>query len=478
MAIDLLKTLDDLKGRWMIGGSALEKAPAAWKKAAEEDSSPDLALLVLAGQALQFAVRPTPGGKLVVMPRLPKLTLPTPPAQARQQIRNLVRVIKWSDSQMASVVKLLAARGYVLHPVDYMPRNLQSLPDVYAPWVAWKQSDGKETSAASENQFEALDADNWDHWLPAERRAAFERLRREDPQQARDLMTEKGSSLAADQRLKLLEVFSETLSGDDQTMLEGFVKDRSAKVRKLVAQYLGRIGAVEHEANDIKEYADFFTVAKRHLRGGYKITPNKLKTKPQLKRRTELATQLSLQSFVQGLKLNNESELLKGWQHVDEIASDELVRMVAATGSDEAAAELSQMVLRLDGISAEAFQQLFERMGKASRSSLLPRVLENDTADLSAAVLCAESLVGQIPFAKLKDLKALKELKKIAAEDMTLRNQRQEKLRQGLISLGLLADQSAAIELMKLFTESNMFASDPMLGLLKLNACLPSGEPV
>jgi hypothetical protein len=277
--------------------------------------------------------------------------------------------------------------------------------------------------------------------------------------------------------MRMVELLAEGLSQEDRLLLEGFRKDRSGKVVQLVQKFLGRIGAAEDDADELAEYADFFSVAKRRLRGGYKITANKLKTKSQRKRRSELALKLSLQSFAQVLQLAHVADLVDGWENVDEQATDEFVRMVAGTGSYEATASLASRIKMFDGITAEAFQQLFDRLGRESRRELLPQVLKNDDASLSAAVVCAQGLWGKVPLEQLSSLPALRELKKLVREEvLSTKPTSQEKLRQGLFSLGLLADQSAAAHLMKMFTENNPFASVPMLGTLGLNACLPGGN--
>ena len=139
---------------------------------------------------------------------------------------------------------------------------------------------------------------------------------------------------------------------------------------------------------------------------------------------------------------------------------------------------LASRITSLDGISAEAFHQLFERLGEESRRELLPRVLANDDSSFSAAFVCAEGLWGEITLEQLEPSRALKELCKLAGEDHSSRTPRQEMLHRGLFSLGLLADQAAASALLERLTHQNLFASDPMLGLLKLNACLPPGEPL
>ncbi|MEZ6073681.1 MAG: DUF5691 domain-containing protein [Pirellulales bacterium] len=258
MPSDLLEALEDLKAHWMVGGSALQSAPSSWQSAAEDDPHPDLGLLALAGQALQIAVQPVPGGELQGLVPLPRLSLPTPPPQARQQIRHLAQVNKLPDSQMAVVIQFLAARGYAVHPIDYMPKRFQQLPDIYAPWASWQLA---EDEGDDSGDLETITAENWDGWMPAERRMALSQLRREQPEDARRLIAEKLPSLSAEERLRIIETLGEALGPDDQPLLEGFASDRSGKVRQLVAQFLARIGAVDDDAADIAEYADFFTAA-------------------------------------------------------------------------------------------------------------------------------------------------------------------------------------------------------------------------
>jgi len=472
MTIELLTTLENLKAIWMMGGSAAERAPAAWREVVQQDPYPELALLALSGQAIQYALRPVSGVKLQTAPPIPRLRLPTPPDPVRQQIRNLDRVAKLSDPQMSGVIQLLASRGYAVHPLDYLPKQINQLPDFYAPWEAWDRAESPRGRASGAAE---LTAENWDDWMPADRRAALSVLRSQQPALARQLITEKASSLAAEERLRVLELLAIGLNSEDRTALEGFVDDRSGKVRILVQQYLARIGVVKDDPADLGEYAAFFSVGKRLLKRGLKITANPLKTDAQKKRRAELAAKLSLQGLVQGLKLPGEAELISGWEHGDAQASDDLVRMVAATGSEVAAALLAERLPELEGLSVEAFQLLFDRLGKASRRGLLPRVLENDGPRFTAALTCCQGMFGEVSWTKLKSLGALKALLKLCSEEAASKPVEQETLREGLYALGLLADQAAAEELLRAFTEKKLFASDPMLGILKLNACLPPG---
>ncbi len=371
---------------------------------------------------------------------------------------------------MSGIIHLLAARGYAVHPIDYMPKSFSKLPDLYAPWETWYKTDQSET-AADVNA--TIDSANWDNWLPADRRLALTNLRRRDPAAARNLIGEKASTVAADERLRIIELMSEGLSAEDQQVLESFAEDRSSKVRTLIQKFLARIGVTQDAEADIAEFADFFTVTKKLLSRNIKIAAKPLKTDAQKKRRDELAAMLSVQSFVKGLQLESEAELVNGWEHTDGESSDILVQMIAATGSEQTVTLLASRIYSLRGISPETFKQVFDRMSKESRLALLPRVLENDDPSFAASLTCCQGMLGEIPWNMLESLPALKALITLSKKNSTIKTPAQDKLREGLFALGLMVDQPTAVKLLPEFINENLFASDPMLGVLKLNQCLP-----
>ncbi|OWK22514.1 hypothetical protein AJ88_10645 [Mesorhizobium amorphae CCBAU 01583] len=50
------------------------------------------------------------------------------------------------------VVTLVASRGFVLHPMDWMPAvSDQNSPDVYAPWIDWQAGVEGQTHAPRRN---------------------------------------------------------------------------------------------------------------------------------------------------------------------------------------------------------------------------------------------------------------------------------------------------------------------------------------
>jgi hypothetical protein len=476
MTTDLLKSLDDLKGMWIMGGSALDKSPAVWRDGVQQVEHPELALLALAGQAISFAMKPLPPRELIAIPTLPKLHLPSPPEPARQVVRHLLRVVKLNEAQMAGVIRLLAARGYAVNPIDYMPKSFSQLPDLYAPWEAWERRDRTDSQQSSLLCDEAISSDNWDQWLPAERRRAMMQLRQRNPGAARDLLADKIAALPAEERFRLLELLVDNLSVDDQSFLKTLVQDRSSKVKQLSQQYLARLGAAPCLDDDNIEFINFFSITNFDLNGSVKVTANALKTPAQKKRRAVLASNISLQSFAAGLKLASDDEVVSGWEHVDPQASDEFVRIVASTGSERSVALLARRIDSLDGISAESLQMLFERLTPQSRRELLPHVLNNDEASFAATLMCCGDMLGEIPWKQLGPTVAFKELHKICQEESSANVVKREKLRQGLHALGLLADRMAADEILKVFTAANLFASDALLSVLKLNTCLPYND--
>ncbi|MEM9145818.1 MAG: hypothetical protein AAGC57_06430 [Pseudomonadota bacterium] len=127
---DLEESLGALKGRWMIGGSALDQAPIGWHAMAEGQSDPDLALLALAGQAGLIVFRPHAAGDLA----LPRLALPPLADAHRPAFRCLRERLKLDAAQMALILQLMATRRVSVHPADWMPASVEGLPNCYAPF--------------------------------------------------------------------------------------------------------------------------------------------------------------------------------------------------------------------------------------------------------------------------------------------------------------------------------------------------------
>ena len=473
MPSDFLQELESLKASWMIGGSSMGKLLDVWQESTRSDTFPELAMLALAGQAIQFGIRPIPAGELKRMPAIPKLKLPTIPAEARKEFQNVVRSAALTENQMSEVLHLLAARGYVIHPFDYFPKSYHQLPAVYAPWEAWQKAD---ESLIQHEQDDEITAGNWQNWKPAERRTALASLRKEQPALARDLIAAMANSLPAEERARIIAILSDRLNSEDQGVLESFNGDRSAKVRQLTQQLLARIGVVQNDTAEVAEYVSFYTVTRGFIKRGANVTANQLKTEAQKNRRAELAAKISLQSFVKGLDLTEDAELINAWQYNDVKATEQLIQMVATTGSDSTVVLMATKIASNQGIQDDIRTQLYERLGDDARRQLLPKVLMADHPNLDVTLKFCRGKPGEMPWELISGMPVIIEMMNHGKEGSSQKTDNQHRLSQSLYGLGLLSDQHAANELIKLLSEHDCLISNPMVGLLKLNSHLPKGE--
>jgi hypothetical protein len=86
----------------------------------------------------------------------------------------------------------------------------------------------------------AVTAD-WAQLSTADATAELERLRRNDPAAARDLLQTHWDSLGARERAAHLAVFAANLEPADEGLLESALDDKSKSVRELAAELLGRL---------------------------------------------------------------------------------------------------------------------------------------------------------------------------------------------------------------------------------------------
>ena len=478
MTADLPTTLAALKGRWMIGGAALDAAPEGWKAVLEGDPAPEVALLALAGQASQVALRPKPGAKPEPLPVLPPLSLPSLPTPLRPTFRRMVATKTFTEDDMPDVLHLMASRGFAVHPVDYMPKSFARLPDVYAPWSGWKDSSG----AAGDT----LTAENWEHWRPAERRVALRAIRMANPAEARALLEEKGASLAAEHRADAVALLSYRLGPDDQTYLESLSSDRSGKVKAQAERLLARLGKSGGDAEDLAEFAGFFTQSRKgFLKRSDVVSPVPLKTGAQRGRRATLFGKISLADFARSLGLDQVA-LVRAWESKTGDGEYDFVEMVAATGSDAAVQALTAHDGAFDN---RTLVVLAPRLSREERGKVLANVLRADDHSFShtraMAGLAARSdaigvdapEAGTLPLTLLEQSGGYVALMQNvrAAQTSDTRHANDHRVKQGLFALGLLLEAEGAAVLLRRLTDAGMFAADPALGLLSLNASLKPG---
>lgn len=461
---DLAALMAELKGRWMIGGTALEKAPVGWRDVLNDDPNPELALLAIAGQMSQVALRASPGGDLRPLPVLPRLSLPPINDICRPMFQRLLQSRSGQRDEMPQILRLMVARGWSVHPADYMPRSFAKLPSVYSPWEDWTQS----RPDHSEKQ---LTTENWDLWFPAARREQLNVMRASDSSEALALIVENAAGLPAEHRLQVVDTIAIGLNPDDVPYLESLANDRSGKVRDLAAQFLARLGQTGANTEDVQEYADFFVLSKAGLlRRVRKLQAKPLKTNAQRARRGALSQKVGLQDFAAELTLTP-SELVTAWDGGAE-ATSELIGMVSATGSDDIVRQLVARMGDAPEFSTDRLAPLAERLTSQDRAASLSKSLSLEDSFFYASTWAFDAL-GTVSAEKLQASPAMELLLRQIAESQTQdRHRGEQSVIDELFALGLLADRIAAETLIETFKSAGLYGSDPALNLLALNAAL------
>ncbi|MFD2055214.1 DUF5691 domain-containing protein [Mesorhizobium calcicola] len=464
--------LATMRDCWITGGTTFDLAPAAWKEIAAS-ASPDereRRLLAIAAQALDIALRPAAPKALNRRPPLPELALPMLPERLRPLLRAALKHAADARSK-TRVATLVASRGFVLHPMDWMPApSYQESPDVYAPWVDWQAGvDGEKQSRR-----EQLTAETWDDFYPAARRTALADLRRTAPALARQLIEAKGSSEPAEVRVALIELMTFGLGADDVPFLKSLSADRSARVREMAARLLARLG--EHgnpgdggAEDPTAELAAFITEGKSgFIRRRTTYAPAKLKSPAQERRRAELFETCNLVELAARFGVT-ESDFIAAWQFGTDNNADILVaRMVAASGSDAAVTHMADALVAEGGKPALFVLHLMPRLD-SRRKRVLVRLILKDTQYLGALTLAEGVEAGWLEWGDLTNGQTLPALRSaVAGNDEPLKRSADQILE----TMGLLATAATAEKLIGDVVAAGMAPAAPSLGLLRLNASL------
>ena len=465
---EIEEALGGIKGRWMTGMEAAPAAPPAWKPLLDGKDDAELRLLALAGQVTRVAMRPLPSEKLAPAPLLPALALPGMPEDARIRFRQIMTNAKNDGEAVRRALLLAAARGYAAHPADWMPGKTEAdAPALYAPWVDWLNA------GAARERADVLDAQTWDAWYPAERRAALAEMRRSDPAAARDLLAAKVGDVAAEERMRLVGLLAEGLDEADAGFLESLAKDRSGKVKALAASLLARIGHGEGDVEATAELAETLEIKGGMLRSRT-LGPKKLKNNAQRMRRNALFAQVSLAHLAGAVGLSPE-EAVALWDIGRDIhATPGFVEMVAASGADGLPGALA---LRLFGGGQGALisEDLIARLSAGERAGIAPLAIARDDFRFSQSLDMAGDALGCHPMSVLEKSDALRTL--ITALKTAIGKADEDwranaSLADGMRALGLLADREAAVALLRRFTGLGLIAADPRLDMLHLNVAL------
>ncbi|PDT85121.1 hypothetical protein CO669_31680 [Bradyrhizobium sp. Y36] len=450
--------------RWTMGSAA---APAAsfWRTDLGDDpTEAELRLLALAGQFLGTSVLMEPSSALRILPDIPLLPLPTMPETLRPLARRILATKKQAKVK-SDLVHFLAARGWTVHPSDWMPEaDDDDVPDVYASWRDWA-ANAASSSVARQQTDDRLTTDNWGDFWPAARKVALAELRRRDPSAARAVLEARFAGETADARWRLLSLLSERLSDDDTSFLEGIAaNDRAPKVKALATSLLSRLGRGPAAGEDAAELAGFFAVkTKGLLRRVRVVQAEPLKTAAQSLRRKALFDGIDLASFSGALGLAPQ-ELIAAWDWgADQPADAALVELIAATGADEQVTQAADAVA--DHGATGLVISLAMRLVPAERARHAEAALNAQGIRFELAQLIAGTAARlQGPLSAPAGNALLAALRR---DDAKPSDHAEE-----LHALGLIVSREGARRSLEQLSGAGLLQGDPRLDMLRLNAAL------
>ncbi|WP_439400735.1 DUF5691 domain-containing protein [Bradyrhizobium sp. DASA03068] len=450
--------------RWTMGSPA---APAAsfWRAELGDDAvEAELRLLALSGQFLGTALTMEPSSSLRILPDIPALALPTVPETLRPLVRRILTTKKQGKVK-TDLVHFLAARGWTMHPADWMPQaDDDDAPDLYAGWRDWAAIAASD-SATRRQTDDRLSAENWDDFWPAARKVALAELRRRDPSAARAVLEAKLAGETADTRWRLLSLLSERLSDEDLAFLEGVAaNDRGPKVKALATSLLARLGRGPAAGEDTAELAGFFAVkTKGLLRRSRVVQAEPLKTAAQSLRRKALFDGADLTSFADALGLAPQ-ELIAAWDwNTDQTADAALVDLIVATGADAQVSQAADAVSEHDATGL--IISLAARLAPAERARHAEAALNARGIRFELAQLIAGTA------ARLRDPLSAPAGKTLLAA-LQRDDARPSDDAEEFHALGLIASREGARGALNGLAGAGLLQGDPRLDMLRLNAAL------
>jgi len=467
---ELEASLARVRSAWMAGRSALDHCPAEWR-AAVEGGHGEAALAALTGHATSVLFRNAPGTTLELRPLLPELALPVMAEDLRPRFRRVLAA-KGGPSIERQLIDLVTARGYGVHPADWLPAPGDDwVPDIYAPWLDWVRS---ETKAAGEHA--SLTVENYDLWSWAERRVALAQLRVADPAAALAIISAKAASEPAERRVRLLEIIETKLSEADASFLESLAKDRSERVQAMARAYMARLGRTNDSADLASELAAMVELGKVGLiNRRRRLVIKSLKTAAQNVRRHELFKLVSSAALAQALGAS-ELQLLEAPPEGPPDGIEAFAQMVAATGSDTALRALLNGILADTTASVGHLRALAPRLSADERRTLLPQIIARDKEDLEATFSIAGRELGAAPVSAFLAAPAYAALSGLLGKAGEGADGQRAYVNSALAALlnrvALLLDAPGAADMAARVTNHGLSPADPKLDLLRLNAAL------
>lgn len=466
---ELEASLARVRNAWMAGRSALEHCPAEWRDAVEGQHG-EAALASLTGHATSVLFRYQPSTALEPRPLLPALALPVMAEGLRPRFRRILSAKSGSPIERP-LIDLIAARGYGVHPADWLPAPGDDwVPDIYAPWLDWVRAE-----VGTKGAHAGLTVETYERWSWAERRVALAHLRDTDPAAALFIIAAKAPTEPAERRVRLLEILATKLSEADASFLESLAKDRSERVQAMAGAYLARLGRTNGNADLASELAGMMALGKVGLiNRRTRLVIKSLNNTVQRARRQELFTLVSSATLARALG-TSELQLVEALPDGAPDGLDAFLRMMAATGSDAAVRALVNGMLADESTPVSYLRALAPRLSAAERKPLLPKIMARDADGLQATLDIAGRDLGAMPIAPLlasSTYTALSQLlDQLNAEDPQ-RTSRNAALGTVLNRIALLLDAPGAAYLTARLGFRGLSPADPKLDLLHLNAAL------
>jgi Family of unknown function (DUF5691) len=389
------------------------------------------------------------------------LSLPVIPAIHAPLARRCLRALKESHSQRG-LIHLLAARGYAIHPADWMPsRHDDTVPDAYAPWLDWAEAQANQDKSA-QGAHDVLTESNWADWWPAARRNALADIRAREPAQATALLAAKAGGESAEVRLALIQCLVPELSDADTPYLESLSTDRAPKIKALAASLLARLGRGPGSNDDTTELAGFFEFqTKGLLRRTRILVPKPIKTPAQRSRRETLFAQVDFTGFANALGVAT-GDLVALWPFgTDAQADSGFASLCEQTATDAVIVALCARLMSEATLDVSAILALRPRLNDGQRDGFARRLLAATGGNFRSALAIAGAGM---------DMEGL--IETAAGKALVTAVSGEGDLTPELHALALIASQAAARAAMERLIKSGLMASDPRLDLLRLNAAL------
>ncbi len=463
---ELTATLSQLRQAWLIGGKA--QAPQDWSALFAGRTPNDLDLVALTGQAFQFGYVQHQSGELKFETALPVLDAPQLNTEQRLLFQRATDRLTKNARDLYDAVWLAGARGYAVHPLDWMPASAQTpVPAIYRPWQLWMER--IEARAPGE----VITPETWSDWSWTERRAAALELRMQDLSAGRDLIAAVAAKEPADKRADLMRIFWHGLSVEDVPFLESLSTDRSDKVKSIATALLARVRRNADPTDSEIELAGFFSVKSKGVFNKSKsVELNAIKTDAQRKRRLELFDLAQFLPFATALGMS-EIELLDAWNFKQaEDVENEFVTLVTRTGSEAAIAALLASQSKQISLGPFAYSNLISFVPEAERVPMYKRMAVETSVDLNQLDKMAMPFCGfldRVTIEKTSDWKkALAENKDATGQDASADF--------GLIiialSLGILVTSEAASWVISQLSNPAYPVTHPIFDVLHFNASL------